>query len=110
MIGNLQYTLADCPTVQQTQLTLVGWKPVTINYGLFYPASGVTQLFWQVQGTVHLFSIPLKEIDRHHHGNYQEHFTLTLNKFREDYLSWWKEGWNQPWMSHYWDFGSLIYQ
>ena len=109
MIDFAAHTLDGVEDIKEETLTLPGWKPIKVRYGLYYTVSGQTELLWNVTGTAHTFKVPIKVIYDQHRGEVRDHFTVALQAFRRDYLSWYKDGWQEEWMKGYWDFGPLIY-
>ena len=87
--------------IKIVELNPDGWiSPLFIEYGIdLY--NGVPSYFWRVKGTLHTFIIAVTRLDFLSRGNYNEHFTEILEKFRHDYLSWAKKGFNQEWMQQY---------
>jgi len=87
--------------INETKIQVKGWYPVTIEYGIAPLGQSFDfQMCWRVQGTEHVFRIPLKvfyELSK----DYEEHFTQVLETFRIDYLDWYKQGFREPWMQKY---------
>ncbi len=94
--------------VDQSSFYLDGWRSVIyIKYG-YYQVSKEIYLLWNLYSTTHVFGVDLKTVTAHHGSNYDEHFKLTLKKFREDLLDWKKTG-KPTYMEGYWkEFGDLI--
>lgn len=80
--------------VKEVVITPRGWTgDIIIEYctAQAHRYDTMVSLCWRVKGTNHTFTIyenKLKEISK---DNYAKHFTETLEAFREDYLSWFKE-------------------
>ena len=91
-----------------------GWKsPVVVEYVVAQAHRYDTTLsvVWRVKGTQHCFTIGEQRLNVLSNGDYKKHFTQTLENFREDYLSWFreKEYENAEWKYEYRDqFGELI--
>lgn len=100
----------DTNTRKTTIIEIPGWKQLKIQYAIQKMISGKPHIIWNVIGTNHVFRIPLMVITEHHGGNYEDHFKLTLQKFREDYLDWYSKKFPEPWMRNYWDFSNFIYK
>ncbi len=68
-------------------LEISGWNKLTIEYSneIF---NGVNYLCWRVKGTNHIFKTTSRTVYEHHGTNVSDHFSLTLQAFREDYLEW----------------------
>lgn len=64
-------------------------------------------IIWRVKGTIHSFCIYEKYLNEIAGTDYAKHFTEVLEKFREDYLSWWTEKeyegceWRESYRSQY---------
>lgn len=83
------------------ELKIDGWKnPLTVNY-CFEVISGITWLFWKVEERDHVFKILYQTVVQRHFGNLEEHFSLVLKTFRNDYKEWQKEDFSQDWMKKY---------
>lgn len=88
---NFENSLSE---IKEVIITPKGWKgSIIIEYctAQAHRYDIMTSLCWRVKGTNHTFTIyenKLKEISK---DNYAKHFTETLEAFREDYLSWFKE-------------------
>lgn len=104
--GIIQSALGE---TKELTLNLEGWiNPLIIEYVYMVPISGESELHWKVKGTVYTFKISLTIIYKKHNSNISEHFTLTLQQFRKDYLDWWKQKWPEEWMKNYWEFSNFI--
>ena len=71
-----------------------GWKStVTVEYIIAqaHRYDPVVSVVWRVKGTSHCFTIGEQRINLISNGNYKKHFTETLENFRKDYLSWFKD-------------------
>ena len=65
---------------------------------------------WRVQGTSHIFRLPLDVFYENAKDGYEKHFEEILGIFRKDYLSWYKTGFAEEWMQKYkQQFEDLIY-
>jgi hypothetical protein len=91
----------ELKNIKTIELTVDGWiSPIFVEYAISV-YGGIPSYFWRVKGTLHTFVIPVSRLDFLSKGNYAKHFQETLEDFREDYLSWSKEGFKQGWMSEY---------
>jgi hypothetical protein len=89
-------------------LEIPGWEKICVEY-TYRAYSGISWLLWKVSGTDHIFQIQHQMILTRHGADIKEHFTLALEVFREDYLSWGEEGFPETWMQKYKTmFNSLI--
>ncbi len=77
-----------------------GWKKLEVHYSNEI-VSNTNYLCWKINETEHIFRIPTRIIYENHGINYKEHFLLTLNVFREDYLEWKKQEFPEEWMLRY---------
>ena len=95
----------DSDFKKKTSFFLAGWSGlIKIEYGFYR-----SDLIWRVKNTNHIFQIDLRTIIEHHNYDYDAHFKLVLNKFREDFISWVNEGLNEKWMENYFhQFKNLI--
>ena len=83
------------------EIDVEGWAPkLKINYSVDLYA-GISYLCWKIQGTDQIFRIQAATVYENHGLNYLDHFSLTLSKFREDYLTWEKENFPEDWMKRY---------
>lgn len=90
------------------QLEVPGWYPLDIEYSFNYNGRD-NHLCWRVLGTTHVFKIDKNVIDKVHNGNIREHFTRTLERFREHYIKWQELGYPKEWKEKYMKiFGSRI--
>ena len=82
-----------------------GWiSPLHVEYGVandIQNFSGIPSYFWRVKGTLHTFVIPVLRMDFLSGGDYKKHFENALIAFREDYLTWQKEGFATDWSREY---------
>lgn len=75
-------------------ITPKGWvTPLVVEYALvrvgdFDPLNSVC---FRIKGTNHTFAQFDKSINLTYHGEYKKYFEETLEKFREDFLSWEKD-------------------
>jgi alpha-galactosidase/6-phospho-beta-glucosidase family protein len=80
--------------IKKVTVSPKGWNsPITIEYGVaqankYDTASSVV---WRVSGTTHTFTIYELYINQISKSNYENHFTEVLERFREDYLSWFED-------------------
>jgi len=102
------YDFSTLREIKTMEIYPAGWiNPLIIEYGI--GDHTIPSFFWRVKGTQHTFIIPAIRMDYLSSGNYNEHFTEVLEKFREDYISWKKEGFFSDWMSEYRNqYGSFI--
>jgi hypothetical protein len=77
-----------------------GWREVTILYSTEIHG-GVSYLCWKVKDTEHVFRIHSTVIYEKHGLNYSDHFLVTLEVFREDFLEWKNQGFPEDWMKRY---------
>ena len=71
-----------------------GWTlPVIVEYVIAQAHRYDTTLsvVWRVKGTTHCFTIGEQRLNVLSNGDYKRHFTETLENFRKDYLSWFKD-------------------
>ena len=81
--------LTDIKTID---ITPNGWTPLTIEYCCAQARvyDTMTSVCWRIKGTTHTFTIYENRLNKISNGDYAKHFTETLELFREDYLSWFK--------------------
>lgn len=81
---------------------LDGWvNPLTIEYAYGIFEDGINTLFWRVKGTAHTFTIKSYEFNISSSGDYENHFKIFLNQFRNE-LDEWHDSENQTeWMRSY---------
>ena len=79
-----------------------GWvNPLYIEYAIGnYPD---INYYWRVKDTLHTFVIPAKRLNYITLGNYEKHFEEALLAFREDYISWAKDGFYLEWQREYYE-------
>lgn len=109
------YDFKNClGTVKETTVNPKGWKcPVTIEYGVAQnnEHDPMLSVVWRIKGTTHVFSIYERRLNLISRSNYDNHFTEALEKFREDYLSWFTDETykNAEWKYEYQkQYGSII--
>jgi hypothetical protein len=98
------------PSLDKTvELEVEGWaNKLKINYSVDIHA-GVSYLCWKIQGTEQVFRIQASIVYENHGLDYLSHFSLTLSKFREDYIEWEAQDHPEDWMKRYQRiFGHLI--
>lgn len=83
-----------------TDLEVSGWLKLKIQYSVEFFA-GISYLCWKVQNTDQIFRIQAAIVYEKHGLNYADHFSLTLKKFREDFLNWEAQGFPEDWMKRY---------
>jgi hypothetical protein len=90
------------PSLRKSEeLEVEGWVgKLKINYSVDVYA-GLSYLCWKIAGTDQVFRIQASIVYENHGLNYSEHFSLTLKKFREDYLDWEKQEFPEDWMKRY---------
>jgi hypothetical protein len=90
------------PSLDKTaEVEVPGWAiKLKINYSVEIHA-GVSYLCWKIHETEQLFRIQAAIVYENHGLNYLDHFSLTLLKFREDYLDWENQGFPEDWMKRY---------
>ena len=95
------HDFSDIKNVRQVEINPEGWiGPLYIEYGMGLHGN-TPSYFWRVRGTKHTFVIPVLRMNFLSSGNYEKHFEETLKIFREDYISWAKEGWSSAWSKEY---------
>lgn len=80
--------------IKEVKINPKGWRnPITIEYGIAQhnPHDPMLSVVWRIKGTTHTFSIYERRLNLISHSNYEAHFCETLENFREDYLSWFRE-------------------
>lgn len=80
--------------IHTVEINPKGWRgPICIEYGVGQNSKYDTQasIVWRVRGTTHTFSIYENRLNVISHANYQKHFEEALERFRIDYLSWFRE-------------------
>ncbi len=93
---------SDVSDIKETEVRPAGWYPVDIEFGIAPLGQSTShQICWRVKGTEHIFRIPLAVFYEHSKGDYEEHFKEVLEKFRIDYLDWYKRGFTEDWMQKY---------
>ncbi len=98
------FDFSKLENVKTVELKVDGWiSPLYIEYGIYtgVETGDVASYFWRVKGTLHTFVIPILRMDFLSSGNYVQHFTDTLEGFRQDYLSWVEEGFKYTWSKEY---------
>ena len=89
------YDFKNCiGEIKETKINPKGWiNPIIIEYGVAQhnPHDPMLSIVWRIKGTTHTFSIYENRLNVISHSNYEAHFTEALEKFREDYLSWFEE-------------------
>lgn len=89
------------PSLDKTiELEISGWEKLTIMYSIEIYA-GISYLCWKVQNTDQVFKVQSTIVYENHGLNYSDHFSLTLSKFREDYLEWETTNFPEDWMKRY---------
>ncbi len=81
-------------------LEVPGWVKLEIEYSLELQA-GVSYLCWRVKGTDQIFRILATMVYEKHGLAFSDHFSLTLKKFREDYMEWEEKDFPEEWMKRY---------
>lgn len=102
------YDFSKIKNVNEVQINPVGWvNPLTIEYGIGDYSD--ISCFWRIKGTEHTFVILVKRLDYISKGEYDKHFEEVLAAFREDYISWAREGFYAKWMQDYRDqYGKYV--
>jgi|688.fasta_scaffold165048_3 hypothetical protein len=85
---------------KKMELEVPGWENLCVEY-VYRAYSGISWLLWKVSGTDHVFQIQHQTILTHHGVDIKEHFSLTLETFRKDYLDWKAEEFPEEWMKKY---------
>ena len=76
------------------EVSPIGWKgPITIEYitAQAHQYDNMVSVIWKIKGTDHCFTIFEQRLNHISHGDYKAHFKEALEKFRIDYLSWFKD-------------------
>lgn len=76
------------------EVSPIGWKgPITIEYitAQAHQYDTMVSVIWKIKGTDHCFTIFEQRLNHISHGDYKAHFKEALEKFRIDYLSWFKD-------------------
>lgn len=76
------------------EVSPIGWKgPITIEYitAQAHQYDTMVSVIWKIKGTDHCFTIFEQRLNHISHGDYKAHFKETLENFRIDYLSWFKD-------------------
>ena len=76
------------------------WVPLTIEYG-YDRISLATYFFWRISGTQHTFRINYNDLMTETNVNLEEHISTFLKGFRNDYLTWARDGFSVDWMREY---------
>lgn len=89
--------------LQTINILVDGWvNPLEISYGIY--SFGISSyILWKIKGAEHTFKVPSKIVYQHHNDKVEEHFKLTLEKFREDYIDWAKNGFTEDWQKRYYN-------
>ena len=76
------------------EVSPIRWKgPITIEYitAQAHQYDNMVSVIWKIKGTDHCFTIFEQRLNHISHGDYKAHFKEALEKFRIDYLSWFKD-------------------
>ena len=76
------------------EVSPIGWKgPITIEYitAQAHQYDNMVSVIWKIKGTDHCFTIFEQRLNHISHGDYKAHFKEAMEKFRIDYLSWFKD-------------------
>lgn len=71
-----------------------GWNgPLEVEYGVAQANvfDTMSSIVWHVVGTKHYFAMYEPYMVKYAKSGYAAHFTDVLERFREDYLSWWEQ-------------------
>ena len=83
--------------INTKEISPFGWiTPIYIEFEI-----ANNTYYWRVLGTKHTFSIPLARMNYTVAGNYEEHFKMVLENFKDEYLEWKKQGFTTDWMKEY---------
>jgi hypothetical protein len=89
------------PLLDKTvDLEVPGWEKLKIQYSVEIHA-GVSYLCWKIQNTDQIFRIQATVVYEKHGLDYSDHFSITLQTFRTDYLEWESQGFTEDWMKRY---------
>lgn len=109
------YDFKNCiGPVKEVTINPKGWNgPITIEYGVAQnnEHDPMLSIVWRIKGTTHVFSIYERRLNVISHSKYDIHFTEALERFREDYLSWFTDDSykNAEWKYEYQkQYGKLI--
>ena len=100
------FDFSKLQNIKTMEVNPQGWvSPLSIEYGITdnIEVHGIMSYCWRVKGTQHTFVIPVLRMDFLSSGDYQKHFNEILGNFREDYISWAKEGFIYEWATEYRD-------
>lgn len=93
--------LSKVPSIEKCSIDVDGWlSPLEIHSGV-YNMGSVQFLIWKLAEVEYSFRIKLKLVYQHHGDAIEEHFKLTLEHFRKDYLEWMEEGFPEDWQQKY---------
>lgn len=80
--------------IKEVKIYPKGWQPNIIIEYCFAQAHNydtMISMCWRVKGTSHTFTIYDNKLKDICNNDYEKHFAEVLEKFREDYLSWFRE-------------------
>jgi len=101
------FDFSGIENIKSMEINPQGWiSPLHVEYGVANDIrnfSGIPSYFWRVKGTLHTFVIPVSRMDFLSGGDYKKHFENALESFREDYLTWQKEGFVTDWSKEYYE-------
>lgn len=100
--------IVDFDTLDGVKEVLVkpkGWiSPLYVEYGVGLQYNTTPCYFWRVKGTSHTFVIPVVRFHYLSSNEYEQHFCEALEGFREDYMGWQEQGFEQAdWQQEYRD-------
>lgn len=107
------YNFNNVNNIKTIEINPNGWvNPIIIEYGIGRPKpyDNFPSVIWRIKGTTHCFTIYEPRINFISKGDYANHFKETLEKFKEDYLSWEDEKYKGcKWVNDYREqFGKFI--
>jgi hypothetical protein len=96
----MEFTEADLEDAERVSLKPPGWTGLEIDYAKVRHTHA-TWLVWRIEGTEKIWSIDMQTVYKHHGGQFEDHFTTTLDAFRTDFLDWAAQEFSEPWMRKY---------
>ena len=95
------HDFSSIKNIRKAGINPEGWiNPIFVEYGIGLHGN-MPSYFWRVQGTQHTFVIPVLRMNFLSSGEYEKHFQEVLQKFRDDYIEWSREGWQTGWSREY---------
>jgi len=92
------YNFNELININKVEINPDGWiTPIIIEFGI----GDNIMYYWRVAGTKHTFSIPLARMNFVSAGNYDKHFKMVLENFKDEYLEWKKQNFDTKWKREY---------